>query len=54
VSTAVLAALWGCVSGVLAPVIYRRRVGRVLALCFAALGGACGYVGFRLVCGFHF
>jgi hypothetical protein len=52
VSTAV-ALLWGCVSGVLALVIYRRRVGRALALWVAVLGGACGYVGFRLGCGFH-
>jgi len=53
VSAAVVAILWGCVSGVLAFAIYRTKVGRALALCLAALGGACGYVGFRLGCRFH-
>ena len=52
-SIAVAAVLWGCVSGVLAFVTYRKRIGQALALCFAALGGVCGYVGFRLGCGFH-
>lgn len=52
-SAAVVAIFWGAVSGVLAFAIYRRKVGRALALSLAALGGACGYVGFRLGCGFH-
>ena len=52
-STAVVAVLWGSVSGAMAFVFYRTRVGRALALCIAVLVAACGYVGFRLGCGFH-
>jgi hypothetical protein len=51
VSTAV-ALLWGRVSGVLAFVIYRRRVGPAPALWVAMLVAACGYLGFRLGCSF--
>jgi hypothetical protein len=53
VSAALVAVLWGCVSGAMAFVFYRARVGRVLALCVSVLVAACGYVGFRLGCGFH-
>jgi hypothetical protein len=53
VSAAAVAALWGCVSGAMAFVFYRTRVGRGLALCLSFLVGACGYVGFRLGYGFH-
>lgn len=52
-SAAVVAVLWGCVSGGIAFVFYRTRVGRAIALCVSVLVGACGYVGFRLRCGFH-
>lgn len=45
--------LWDCVSGGLVFVFYRTRVGRALALCAPVFIGACGYIGFRLECGFH-
>jgi hypothetical protein len=53
VSAAVVAVLWLGVSGAMAFVVYRTRVGRALALCVSVFLGACGYIGFRLGCGLH-
>lgn len=53
-STAVVVAvLWGSMSGGMAFVFHRKRVGRAVALCVGVFVAACGYVGFRLGCGFH-